>query len=300
MKSMHHLKTGDFRQIVFGVALFELAMMALTRTDHKQGRRHNSASLVTSWQTNMRLFCSVACAALLCGSAVAFPTSTGSCDAGTDAILKPGFSHATNAQVGTGPLSDSGISVTLNDELLVPDTPTDFSTMEAYNLTIASNDTAFTGFLARIEGSGEDPFLDTTAALAPYDTQSQVAMGTCVIVNRVGGVSHTNADPKTFVSTELKMDSPAKGLLLDITVVIRNLNAQNVSEWYFSRFELNAIAPPSMAPTTRFPETPTATSDNGPNKAANGQEPTSAASVRAVGIMTAAAIVSFGAVIFMF
>lgn len=237
----------------------------------------------------MRLTFGIASAALLSANNVhAFPNTTGSCDAGTGAILKANFSHATNAQVGTGPLSDSGISVILNDEVLVPDTPTDISTSEAYNLTIASNGTAFTGFLARIEGSGDDPFLDTTEALAPYDTQAQVAIATCVNVNRVGGVSHTNKEKKTAVSTMLKMDDPANGLSLDITVVIRNVNAQNVSEWYYSRYELNAIAPPSAAPTSRFP-------DPSPTAAGGTEQPTSAS----VGMVTilAATVVCIGAII---
>ena len=38
------------------------------------------------------------------------------------------------------------------------------------------------------------------------------------------------------------MEMPADGLLLDITIVIRNNNAQNVSEWSYSRYELNAGA----------------------------------------------------------
>ena len=245
----------------------------------------------------MRSVCTILSAALLLGSASAFPTSTGSCDAGTGAILKPGFSHATNAQVGTGPLSDAGIIVTLNGTVLEPDTPTDISTTDSYNLTIASDNTTFTGFLARIEGSGDDPFLDTTAALAPYDETAQVAVGTCVVVNRVGGVSHTNAEPKSSVSTELKMEMPADGLLLDITVVIRNNNAQNVSEWYYSRYELNAVAPPSMpsmAPTPfpgQQPPAPTAaTADNA--------EPTSDAFLRMAGVMTAAGL-SIGAMFIM-
>lgn len=230
--------------------------------------------------------------AFLLGSVNAFSTSTGSCDAGTGAILKEGFSHATNAQVGTGPLSDAGITVTLNDTALVPDTPTDISTTESYNLTIASDNTTFTGFLARIEGSGDDPFLDTTAALAPYDNLAQVAVGTCVLVHRVGGVSHTNADPKSSVSTELKMEMPANGLLLDITVVLRNKDALNVSEWYFSRYELNAVGSPTVAPTPMmFPgQQPTAATDNG-----DGAPTSDAIVVR----MAGAAVLTIGAMIMM-
>lgn len=238
-------------------------------------------------------------AGLLAGVAEAFPMSTGSCDAGTGAILKPGFSHATNAQVGTGALSDSGIIVTLNGELLVSDTPTEISTMTDYNLTIASNSTPFTGFLARIEGNGDDPFLDTTAALAPYDGNSQVAIGTCVVINRVGGVSHTDAEPKMSVSNVLRMDSPASGLLLDITVVIRNNIMQNVSEWYYSRYELDAIAPPSAAPTSRFPPTPMAapTQSGGGGGGEPTAQPTSA-SIRKITILVAT-VASIGAMILM-
>lgn len=248
--------------------------------------------------STMRLFSSVGSIVLVGGFAVvvdAFPTSTGSCDAGTDAILKPGFSHATNAQVGTGPLSDAGISVTLNDEPLVPDTPTDFSTLTEYNLTITSDGTKpFTGFLARIEGNGEDPFLSTIEALAPYDGLSQVAVGTCVAVNRVGGVSHTNADPKLSVSNKLSMDVPAPELLLDITVVIRCNDMQNVSEWYYSRYELNAVAAPSMAPTTRFPPSaPTPTAAGGEPEPA----PTSSGNGASAGVFAMVVIFIGAAVI---
>ena len=214
----------------------------------------------------MRLFCGIASIALLRGFTNAFPTSTGSCDAGTGAILRPGFSHATNAQVGTGPLGDFGINVTLNGDLLVPDTPTDIMTMMEYNLTIVASDNPFTGFLSRIEGSGDDPFLDTTSALAPYDSQAQVAVGTCIYVNRVGGVSHTNNDQKTSVSTKLQMDDPAAGLLLDITVVVRCVDALNVSEWYYSRYVLNAVSPPTEAPTMIFPSEPTSGGGGGDPK----------------------------------
>jgi hypothetical protein len=242
----------------------------------------------------MRLVCGIASAALLSGFANAFPTSTGSCDAGTGAILKPGFSHATNAQVGTGPLSDSGINVTLNGDLLVPDTPIDISTMMEYNLTIVTSETPFTGFLARIEGSGDDPYLDTTSALAPYDTQSQVAVSTCINVNRVGGVSHTNKDLKTSVSNKLQMVDPAAGLLLDITVVIRNVDSQNVSEWYYSRYVFNAVSPPTDAPTMMFPSEPTPDGAGGAEPTEPTMTPTSSAvSMLSILAVTSASIGAF-------
>jgi hypothetical protein len=197
----------------------------------------------------MRIITGLAFAGFLRGIADAFPNGAGSCNAGTDAILLPGQSHANNTQVGTTSLADFGINVTLNGELLEPDTPTDFPTGDSHTLTIVANNAPFLGFLARIEGSGDDIFLDTTSALAANSTDVQVAVSTCINVNRVGGVTHTSNDEKASVSAILKMEYPAMDLLLDITVVIRNSNSQDVSEWYFSRYIMNAIGPPTSSPT---------------------------------------------------
>ena len=202
----------------------------------------------------MRAVGGVVFAAFLCGVADAFPVGAGSCTAGTGAILTEGFSHATNMQVGGTALADSGLSVTLDGDTLVPDTATDFMIGEAHTLTIeASNGTTFRGFLARIEG--EDMFFDTTTALSPGDnnTEVQVAVATCINVNRVGGITHTGNDDKSSISAILMLDEPAMGLVLDVTVVIRNSNAKDISEWYYSQYILNAVGPPSSAPVAPAP-----------------------------------------------
>jgi hypothetical protein len=197
----------------------------------------------------MRIISAFALAGFLCGIVDAFPTGTGSCDAGDAAILAPSSSHATNSQVGGTNLTDFGITVALNGELLDPTVAKDFMTGENHTLTITAKDAPFLGFLARIEGSGDDMFLDTTSALTSDSADVQVAVSTCINVNRVGGVSHTNSNEKESVSAILNMDDPAAGLLLDVTVVIRNVDLEDVSEWYFSRFTLNAVGPPTVSPT---------------------------------------------------
>jgi hypothetical protein len=197
----------------------------------------------------MKIISGLAFAGFICGIVDAFTTGAGSCKAGTDAILVPGLPHATNSQVGGTALADFGITVALNGELLNTTAPTDFMTGDNHTLTITATDAPFLGFLARIDGSGDDMFLDTTLALASNSTDVQVALSTCINVNRVGGVTHTDSNEKESVSAVLRMDDPADGLLLDVTVVIRNVNSEAVSEWYFSRFGLNAVGPPTTSPT---------------------------------------------------
>ena len=233
--------------------------------------------------------------------AYSFPTAAGSCYAGTDAILLPRQSHANNTQVGTTSLADFDINVTLNGELLEPDSPTDFSTGVSHTLTIVANNAPFRGFLARIEGAvvdnDETMFLGTTSALAAAANSSndvQVALSTCINVNRVGGVTHTSNDEKMSVSAILKMDEPAMNLLLDITVVIRNSNSQDVSEWYFSRFVLNAIGPPTSSPTLVPTGQPGMTTDNPSTKT-----PSSAAAGLTTRTVMGITVVYLGAAIYM-
>ena len=208
----------------------------------------------------MRIISGLAFAGFICGIVDAFPNGTGNCNAGTDAILLPGLSHANNSQVGGTALADFGITVALNGDLLNTTAPTDFMTGENHTLTITATDAPFLGFLARIEGSGKDMFLDTMSALESDSTDVQVAQSTCINVNRVGGVTHTFNNEKESVSALLRMDDPADGLLLDVTVVIRNVDSEAVSEWYFSRFVLNAVGSPTTSPTVMptTMDTPTA------------------------------------------
>lgn len=244
------------------------------------------------YEKTMRILLGVASSVLLSGFADACPTFW-RCDAGIDAILKPESLYGNNSQFDMGSLSDTGITVTLNDEVLMPDKPTDFATMEDFNLTITSSNGTFTGFLARIEGSGEDPFLVTTAALAPGDDQSKLALATCVTVDRVGGVTQEDSEDKTTVPIVLRMDVPANGLLLDITVGYCSSGTDDLTAWSYSRFELNAVAPPSMAPTTRFPPTmPSPTPAEG-----GSTEPTSDAAT--IGMVVVATVSCIGAFVFM-
>ena len=128
-------------------------------------------------------------------------------------------------------------------------------------------------------------------ALDAYDDQAQVAVGTCVLINRVGGVSHTNAEPKTVVSSLLKMDDAANGLLLDITVVIRNVDAaERVRVVLFSIRAQCCGAALYMAPTTRFPPpAPTESGDEG--------EETPTSSAYGMVTMLLATVVSVGAIV---
>lgn len=85
----------------------------------------------------------------------------------------------------------------------------------------------------------------------------------------VTGVTHENATPKSRANITLEMEEPSQGLELDVTVVIQLNDNLNVSEWYYSRYILNAVEreiskSPSQSPSsmpTEESNAPTETPD---------------------------------------
>jgi hypothetical protein len=198
---------------------------------------------------------------LATSSVRAFPTGAGSCAPGTEAILTPGFVHATNAQVGTGLLSDKGLVLLLNGTPLAED-GTSITVGQAYQISINSTSgDAFRGFLMRLDGNG----ILTDIALNPTDGDDLAQVSNlCVETYLVGGLTHTsNTDKKTVVGT-LQMNEAAEGMTLDVTVVVRNSESADVSEWYFTSYAMNAVestsgvTPVPVAAATNAPTSPSA------------------------------------------
>lgn len=216
-------------------------------------------------------------------SAAAFSAGTGSCNAGTDAILQPlgpesVQTHGLYRQVGTGPLDDLSMVLELDGVALDPNTPTVFTSEEEHTLSLIANGMTFTGFLVRL---GAPDFARTIDSLLPVPEETldgefstggvRIAFETCHNVNFVGGVTHENAAPKRRINMTLVMEEPSNELELDVSVVIRLDESSNVSEWYYSRYILNAVKPdtelPSQSPTSMptVSQSPTSMPTDGPS-----------------------------------
>lgn len=178
--------------------------------------------------------------------------------------MTPNFVHATNTQVGTGHLSDKGLVVLLNGRPLAKDGKTSITIGQAYQISINSTSgDAFRGFLIRLDGNG----VFTDIALNPTDSDddlTQVA-SLCVETYLVGGLTHTSNADKTTVVGSLQMEEAAAEMTLDVTVVVRNSESADVSEWYFSSYAMDAIESTSVVVGTAAPVTATPTDSVGTN-----------------------------------
>ena len=195
---------------------------------------------------------------------VAFPGGAGSCDAGTAALLQPDALddiikiHGNLMQVGTGPLTDYGLTMELDGIALDPYGTFDFTYGEEHQLTLTAStaDQEFTGFLVRLGSTDRTRTLDSLLPIpdendADGNPLVQAADSTCRNVHQVGGVTQVNNLPKGQVNMTLFMETASTALELDVTVVIKTNQIENISQWYYNRYTLNAIDPPgtpTMAP----------------------------------------------------
>ena len=185
-------------------------------------------------------------AVALCKSSVfAYPSFAGSCNAGNKALA--GSDHLLGGNtIKTGSLATGSYAVTLGGSVLTPNVVSTFPTNTNTNLVITGTK-AFKGFLVRLGKVGE------INSLTPVGTNMQVS-SICTSSN-VGGVSHTNANSKTSITTTLKVTGVASSMPLDITIVVQNSNG--LSEYYYSQFLLSSTAVtkvPTNAPvTTKVP-----------------------------------------------
>ena len=182
----------------------------------------------------------------------AYINGAGSCDAGVPVQ----GSHVLNEQLGGGPLSDNGFQVRLNGATLDSEAQNDVAISEVpqeLQLVAAAENTFFRGFLIRIEGDD----VDTTEYLdVPEGDENIRVVSLCVLVEDVGGVSHTNNDEKTEATALLRLPEVAMNLRMDVTLVVQNRDGQ--AEWYNSRYILNAGAV-TTAPTISHAPSPVPT-----------------------------------------
>lgn len=193
----------------------------------------------------------------LLSSSSAFPNGAGFCARGRDAIMTPGLPHSTNRQVGGMDLADVGLVVSLDDEIMDPSQPFDFIIDRDYKLSITStqNTTTFRGFLMRLDANDADVFTYDYLKARGDDIKLSFL---CRTVELVGGLTHTTRNDKESVAGTLNVDRETMGMALDVTVVLRNSNTENLSEWYFSTYTMNAIfmdptSAPAIAPITTAP-----------------------------------------------
>jgi hypothetical protein len=179
-----------------------------------------------------------------------FSRGAGSC-AGNGAPV--GGKHLNRLAITSGTLEAYNITISLGESGdLETGVAFEFEYGKPHYLTLASKtvNSPYLGFLVRL--SSPDG-IDTTAGLAPLssDTETQVATDTCINIEGVGGITHTNNDPKTVSQSILEMDEAAVELILDVTVVVAN--AGFFSDFYYSQYILNAVAPaepPGGTPST--------------------------------------------------
>jgi hypothetical protein len=181
-------------------------------------------------------------AALFAKVALAFPNQPGSCGAG---IPLQG-SHLTNAQIGTGAISDGGFSFRIGGSTLDPRLT--FSAPSGGTDIELSGTSSFRGFLIRISGQG----IDTSNFLVLGTGSRELSL--CADQS-VGGLGHSNNDSKSTVTGLLEVETATTGLTIEVTVVVSNGNG--ISEWYMSTYSVDVVAAaPSMsAPVNSLPTT---------------------------------------------
>jgi len=160
----------------------------------------------------------------------AHPLVAGHCDAGGDLGLKSVGLHGSGGGdslfLGGITASIDGISLdTLNTRTLTSDTP--------YTLKLETK-FDFKGFLIRLSDRSGQTVKGTLGLKSGFESISQ-ELDQCSSL--VDGICHVNRLVKTSVEVEFLYDKKTSAdLQLDITVV-KNNNAQNRNDWFFSRYE---------------------------------------------------------------
>ena len=199
----------------------------------------------------------------------ALPTGAAACPANVAAVQ--GSHISTTRTITTGTLRDGNLQMTLvapgTETPLSLDSPTDFAINQDYTLQLKTTDNTFRGFLFRlgppavvVEEETEEPVNGTTTATATTssmedadvvetqeslrvstddDVNVQLARTVCITNEQVGGLTHANSLEKQTATGILRMDEIAAGLVLDVTVVVRNQGTE--SEYYYTQYTLNAV-----------------------------------------------------------
>lgn len=189
----------------------------------------------------MKLILVSALLGLVARVALAFPVGAGSCPKGEDAV---GGTHLADSasKFRTGSLAEGGIEVAINGVALDPERPFNImaGTLHTWSISVAEDaPKPFKGFLVRLEGDN----LDAREAFIPGPNKDVQEAIVCTVNDAVGGVTHTDRNPKRFVSGELILDDPSDEISLDVTVVVENLEVEDErrSAYFYSGFTLNSI-----------------------------------------------------------
>jgi hypothetical protein len=179
----------------------------------------------------------------------AYPFGAGCCSGGVPAVGPPHLpGGGVSAVFKNGTLSQGSISVLLDGKLLTHGVPASFAVGKAHTLTLKRS-AGFKGVLFRLGNVG-------TGALSPLDatplggalSASLVQVASVCTQVSVSGVTHTSNLVKSQAEATLRHNAAATNLPLDITVVISN---DGISEFYYSRFILNAVAAKPTVPTKK-------------------------------------------------
>ena len=189
----------------------------------------------------------------------ALPDGAPECRADREGVGDPHLSGVFT----TGSLSDGGIIVRLDGNILQEGVTPPLQIGRSYNVTIERTSGSFRGILWRI-GSGFRGS-STVAAVTVDDDLLQVSQP-CLDLG-VGGVTHTSRVDKESVSFTMTLDSSDVEMPIDLTVVVSN----PPSVFYYSQLRvsprlpfqpdptMSPTNPPSFANTTRSPTQPPST-----------------------------------------
>ncbi|GAX21391.1 hypothetical protein FisN_28Lh083 [Fistulifera solaris] len=166
-------------------------------------------------------FFSIALAALI-SQATAAPDGASACPAGAAA---PGGSHLDNMPGLVGGLSKGNYVVSVGGSPVVLD-GTPIEVPLDFDIQVTADGTEFKGILIRVGGASVDQV--TSADLT-------APAGAC---GDVGSVTHSDNSPKTVGTASVSLDAAAT-LDVDISVVLEN--EDNVSTFYYSAFQINAV-----------------------------------------------------------
>jgi hypothetical protein len=204
-----------------------------------------------------------------------FSTGTGSCFGGEPNLgtAAGGSTHIRTTGQILGPLSDYGVFLIINDDVIVqPNTATAFSPNVDLTWTVRTeNPIQYKGILVRAEADDLLEFtMTTTDPLLKVDTLY------CPPQGNVVGITQISSVLKSSSSGVLRFDATGTASL-DVTVVYRNGLAgeppDNQSITGYDRFTLNIEAAqvpvdaPVTAPTESPVETPVAVPTESPVKA---------------------------------
>ncbi|GAX25608.1 hypothetical protein FisN_28Hh083 [Fistulifera solaris] len=160
--------------------------------------------------------------ASILSQAAANPSGAGACPAGAAA---PGGPHLTGSPGLVGELSEGNYVVSVGGSPIVLDgTPIDVPL--DFDIQVTADGTEFKGILIRVGGAGVDQ-VTSSDLTAPAEACGDV-----------GSVTHSDNSPKTVGTASVSLDAAAT-LDVDISVVLEN--EDNVSTFYYSAFQINAV-----------------------------------------------------------